>query len=154
MPQSRSIAVRENTGEIVQFDPALIDAPVTGEVEPDGLADFGDVEGHHPSVPIKAALKEHEGETILVTQVEFVPTPPQFLEEKRAKGLTTTGESAVLRYRGSDGRYYLSVAGNTRVLGEANVIRRMLERVVAVRCKVEAYTSTGGKGWHLAGADR
>jgi hypothetical protein len=144
------------TGELVAFDPALLEEqlPEGAIVEREGIADLADVEGFHPNLAIKTALKDVVDEPIVVTDVQFVPTPPQFLAEKRAKGQAANEMTAVLFFLRQDGRYYVAVSGNNRVMREAATIGNMLRRVQGVRATVESYTSTGGVGYRLGSGPR
>lgn len=137
------------TGELVTFDPQLLAEEVPDSWEREGIADLADVEGFHPNLAIKTSLKDQEGERIVITDVQFVPTPPQFLAEKRAKGLAANEMTAVLFFLKTDGRYYVAVSGNSRVMREAATIGNMLRRVQGVRAVIESYGSTGGVGYRL-----
>lgn len=136
------------SGEIVRYDPNLLDAETPQDFIPEGVADFGDVEGYAPDLAIKVPLKEMEGHQVLVVGVSFVPTPANFLQEKRARGLDPELETAVVVYRvAGDDRFYVSIAGNSRVMRQARTIAQMLERVEGVRGRIISYQSTGGTGY-------
>lgn len=151
--------VDESTGEVVdlpavRLDAAAIDIAPPEGYAPEGYADWDDLEGGHPSVPIKTSLKDAVGEVVSIVQVDFTPTPAQFVAEKRARGLDGSELSAVLTWIGEDGRYYVAVVGNARTMRAAATLANMLRRVAAVRARVIEFDSAGGTGYTLGPVGR
>src|SRR5881628_3566008 len=145
----RRFASPDQTGELVKIDPALIDQAPPEDYERSGIATLDDVEGYHPDLPIKTSLKEQAGNVVTILAITFSPTSEQFKSEKRSRGLEPEEMTAVIHFRGTDSRYYVAVAGNSRVMREAITTANLLRRVAGVRARIEAYQSLGGTGYHL-----